>query len=105
MKKFLFFAVAILFSLGLSAQSVSEIAQKKTAILDHYVDLTSEQETQITQINTARLTEIQNNQNNDVAVKQATVARLDEIKAVLTLSQRAVLDSKTGPQSGVRPRY
>lgn len=105
MKKFLFFAVAILFSLGLSAQSVSEIAQKKTAILDHYVDLTSEQESEITQINTVRLTEIENNQGNDVAIKQASLARINEIKAALTLTQRAILEAKTGPQSGVRPRY
>lgn len=105
MKKFLFFAIAILFSLGLSAQSVSEQAQKKTAILDHYVDLTASQEDQILQINTTRLTEIQNNPNNDIAYKQATRARLNEIMDVLTTAQKAVLETKTGQGSGVKPLY
>lgn len=93
--------------LGLSAQSsaVTEHAQKLTHILDAYVDLTSNQETQIVEINETRLTEIEQANGNDVTIKQITQTRINEVKAVLTPAQLALLEQRTAPGTGRHQQF
>lgn len=96
MKKLAFFILALAFGLGLQAQAnfdPVQLATEKTQNLKEIVNLTSEQESEVLDINNTKLAELQNyqEQNNRLAIISTRKTRRQAVLEVLTTAQMATL--------------